>query len=84
MIGLIVITSDVVIAAGVVRDVITAIGQHLVVLGSATWHIRSTPNPVCTRCQRPHGDVSWFDYHRFPALKDNAELRSGCAGGIIY
>jgi hypothetical protein len=83
--ALIAITSDIAISAGVVRDVITAIGQHVLILG-AIWRTQTphTLNPECTKCQRSCRRVSRPGHTRFPALKDNAAIRSGCSGTVIY
>jgi hypothetical protein len=85
LIALIVITSDLTIAAGLARDVIAAIGQHLVALGSATWHTRPTQtfNHECPRCQNSHRDRSHPLNASFPAFKDAAATRSSCLNGII-
>jgi hypothetical protein len=87
VIVLIVIASDVVISAGVVRDVIVALGQHLVILGTTTDRTRSphTLNQECPRCQNSRPVRSRRRRSAFPALKDNIAMRSVASGRItIY
>ena len=85
-IGLIVIVSDVVIAAGVAHDTIAAVGQHLVVLCTSTERIRAARilNQKCPRFQDTARPVK---SHRrrgaFPALKDNTSMESVTSGRII-
>lgn len=86
VVGLIVAASDRAIAAGVARDVVIAIGQHIVVWGSLLWRSRSTHmfNPMCTCCPRPRRKVPRSGYGGFPALKDNTTIRADCPDTIIY
>jgi hypothetical protein len=77
-IALIVIAGDITIVTGVARDVIVAVGQHLVILGA----IRRTQSaPMLNQ------DSSSVRSHRhrgaFPALKDNTAMRSVASGRII-
>jgi hypothetical protein len=85
LIALIVITSDVTIAAGLARDVIAAIGQHLVALGSAAWHARPTQtfNQECPRCQSSRRDRPHPFNDSFPAFKDATATKASRLNGII-
>jgi hypothetical protein len=60
LIVLIVIISDVMIAASLTRDAIAIISQHLIALVSATWPTRSdqTIKQGCAQCQGSHRDIS--------------------------
>jgi hypothetical protein len=83
-IGIIVIVSDMTIATGVARDVIAAVGQHLVILGT----IRCTRpahmlDQECLRCQDSHCARARRRRGAFPALKDNTAMRSVASGRII-
>ena len=83
-IGIIVIVSDMTIATGVARDVIAAVGQHLVILGT----IRRTRSAhmldqECLRCQDSHRAKARPRRGAFPALKDNTAMRSVTSGRVI-
>jgi hypothetical protein len=83
-IALIVIVSDITIATGVARDVIAAVGQHLVILDI----IRRTRSAHMLdqeflRCQDSRRARSHRRCDSFPALKDNTAMRSGASGHII-
>lgn len=84
VIGLVVIVSDVMMAAGVARDVIAAVGQHLVIL-STIRRARSAPllDQECPRCQDSRRMRSHRRRNSFPALKDNAAMRSEASGRVI-
>jgi hypothetical protein len=83
-IGIIVIVSDTTIATGVARDVIVAVGQHLVILG-AIRRTRSAPmlDQECLRGQDSHCARARRRRGAFPALRDNAAMRSVASGHII-
>lgn len=85
MIALIAATSDAMITAGLARDVLAAVGQHLIVLDGAAWHTRSTPmvGQECTRCQGLRRKVARSCYANFPALKDKAAARTGHLNSIV-
>lgn len=85
VIALIVIVSDITIAAGMTRDVIAALGQHLVILGGTTGRTRSAPmlDQQCPRCQDSRRMTSHRRRGSFPALKDNTAMRSGASESII-
>lgn len=83
-IGIIVIVSDMTIATGVARDVIVAMGQHLVILGTIR-RTRSAPmlDQECLRCQASYCAGARRHRGAFPALKDNAAMRLATSGRII-
>jgi hypothetical protein len=85
VIALIVIVSDITIAAGMTRDVIAAVGQHLVILGGSTGRTRSAHvlDQQCPRCQDSPRVRSHRRRGSFPALKDNTAIRSGASERII-
>jgi len=85
VIALIVIVSDITIAAGVTRDVIGAVGQHLVILGGSTGGTRSAHmlDQECRWCQDSRHMRSHRRRDSFPALKDNTAMRSGASESII-
>jgi hypothetical protein len=83
-VGLIVIISDITLAAGIARDVISALGQHLVILGT----IRGTRSARMLdderpRCQDPRSARVHSRCDDFPALKNNTAMRSVASGRII-
>jgi hypothetical protein len=80
VIGLLVIASDVMITAGLARDVIAAVGQHVVLLstirGARSAPMHEQESGRVRSCSRRGG---------FPALRDNAALKSVTSGRItIY
>jgi hypothetical protein len=83
-IGLIVIVSDITLAAGIARDVIAALGQHLVILstirGTRSARMLDQERP---RCQDSHSARVRDRCGDFPALKDNTAMRSVASGRII-
>jgi hypothetical protein len=83
-IGFIVIVSDITLAAGIARDVIAALGQHLVILstikGTRSARMLDQERP---RYQDPRSVGVRGRRGDFPALKDNTAIRSGASGRLI-
>jgi hypothetical protein len=55
---LVIVVGDAMVAAGLACDVVTAIGQHLAVLGSLTWYSQRSGNNKCALCADPPHEAS--------------------------